>query len=100
MGITKFLVPPNLIHLCPVRNHQPEDGKDDKQCNLGIRDFASTSSLSRDVNIDSSAFIGDTPVGCLIDEPNISSLSRIIESDLTTCRESMLEFTFLVMLGW
>jgi hypothetical protein len=102
MGETKPFIPPNLVHLSPPSNSQPEDRKQDEECNLGIGQLARSLSPIRDIDIDPPHFRGRLPESgrFIIDKPDISSLSGEIKSDLTTCRDGMLEFALGIMLGW
>jgi len=52
MGETKSLIPPNLIHLRPPSNSQPEDCKQDEKCNLDTGHLARSLSSIRDIEID------------------------------------------------
>jgi hypothetical protein len=102
MGETKSFIPPNLIHLSPPSNSQPKDCKQDEECNLGIGQLAGSLSPVRDIDVNSPHFGGCLPESgwLIVYEPDISPLSGEIESDLTTCRDGMLEFTLGIMLGW
>jgi hypothetical protein len=102
MGETKSFIPPNLIHLSPPSDSQPEDCKQDKECNLGIGQFARSLGPVGDIEINPPHFRGRLPESgrLIVNEPDISSLSGEIESDLTTCRDGVLESTLGVMLGW